>query len=206
MSCTPPKREPGILLSLLEFEPFVKGYVISVPALFPACVLYCCHLFFCFCFFPNVCIFIKQATEETGWLGAVKATGFSVNVRLGLFWHYLFLSALLGFLWGKSMYYFAEWKRCSIRVCPLCRSHPMPLDIVPSSRTDPATSIWEQMGQVPSASSQPQGWEHGPLCPGHPSPPPPGSSTRKVLAVNLCWALPSACGAATTSPAIWDEK
>lgn len=146
MSCTPPKREPGILLSLLEFEPFVKGYVISVPALFPACVLYCCHLFFCFCFFPNVCIFIKQATEETGWLGAVKATGFSVNVRLGLFWHYLFLSALLGFLWGKSMYYFAEWKRCSIRVCPLCRSHPMPLDIVPSSRTDPATSIWEQDG------------------------------------------------------------
>lgn len=85
MSCTPPKREPGIFLSLLEFELFVKG------CYFFSCVVSCLRavllsfVFCCFCFFPNVCIFIKQATEETGWLGAVKATGFSVNVRLVLF-------------------------------------------------------------------------------------------------------------------------
>lgn len=67
MSCIPPENKPGIFPSLLEFEPIFQGYVISVLAVFPACVLLLLSFisgvvfvgFFLFFFLPqNVCTII----------------------------------------------------------------------------------------------------------------------------------------------------
>lgn len=84
MSCILPESEPGIFPSVLEFEPIFQGYVISVPAVFPACVLLLLSFISVF-FFPKCVYYYNTSKEERGWLGAVGVTGFSVTVRLGLF-------------------------------------------------------------------------------------------------------------------------
>lgn len=71
MSCIPPESEPGIFPSLLEFEPIFQGYVISVPAVFPACVLLLLSFISVF-FSPNVCITITQAKEKGAGLGLLE--------------------------------------------------------------------------------------------------------------------------------------
>lgn len=67
VSCIPPESKLGLSSPLLDSEPMFQGDVVSVPAVFPACVLLLLSLisgFFC----PNVCFIITQAKGRgAGW-------------------------------------------------------------------------------------------------------------------------------------------
>lgn len=54
MSCIPPEGKLGVFSPLLDSEPIFQGSVVSVPAVFPACVLLL--LSFISGFFPQMCV------------------------------------------------------------------------------------------------------------------------------------------------------
>lgn len=72
MSCIPLESKPGIFPSVLELEPIFQGYVISVPAVFPACVLLLLSFISVFFLSPNVCIIITQAKKKGAGSGLLE--------------------------------------------------------------------------------------------------------------------------------------
>jgi len=57
MSCVPPDSEPGVFPSVLESEPIFQGDVISVPAVFPTCVLLLLSFISVLFFFSPKCVY-----------------------------------------------------------------------------------------------------------------------------------------------------
>lgn len=85
MFCIPLESKLGVFPPVLDSEPIFQGYVFSVPAVFPACVLLLLSLTSVFFFFPTCVFYYNTREKERGWLGAVGVTVCSVAVKLSSF-------------------------------------------------------------------------------------------------------------------------